>query len=394
MKKRFMIVVACLAACAPVSMQKRSIDDMMTRRDFAGAENYIVANKDSMNYGDLNAQRRLGSGSGDNRVLYYLDLGTVLHHGGKLRESDALFDQAERRFDELYTVSLSNEGVAMLLTNDKTMDYRGEAFERALISVYRAINYALLGQTDEAAVEARKIARFLDLLNRARGGQAVYKDDAFAQYLSALLFDDAGQPDDARISMDAARSAYAQYATAFGTPFPEFAGASGGVAPPEGELVFIHYNGVGPRKVSETFEGVAVPAYVQDPYSIRASQVHVEDRSQQTLLVESVTKIAQQDIKDRWHDIVAHAKNRRTTKTIGFGLTGRLLSEKTDTADLRGWSALPAEIRLARLRLPAGTHDVSIEFKDESGKIVSSDRVSGVKISAGRRTYLAYRTAN
>src|SRR5205807_1189644 len=130
-------------------------------------------------------------------------------------------------------------------------DYAGEPFERALTNVFRALNYVFLGKPDEALVESRKVELFLDELNRGMGRRSAYKDDAFARYLDALLYEDQGQPDDSRISMEAAGQAYQWYASDYHVPPPSFdlTGDRG-----SGELVFIHYNGVAPRKISKSFQ--------------------------------------------------------------------------------------------------------------------------------------------
>ena len=138
-----------------------------------------------------------------------------------------------------------------------TLDLRlgaGEPFERALTNVYRAFNWLLQGKIDEALVEARKAGIFLDELNRTLEGKAKYKDDAFAQYLSALLYADAGKLDDARISMEKAMAAYGWYQSSYGSPTPHFEFPKEDQKAPHGELVFVHFNGVAPIKISKTFQ--------------------------------------------------------------------------------------------------------------------------------------------
>ena len=153
----------------------------------------------------------------------------------------------------------------MLLLNDTTVDYAGEPFERALTNVFRAPNYVFLGQPDEALVESRKVESFLEELNRRFENKNVYKDDAFARYLDSLLYSDTGKADDARISLEAADRAYAWYASLYRTPAPRFDFPETPLD--HGELVFIHYNGVAPRKVSKTWQ----VAWSQAVATVRAS---------------------------------------------------------------------------------------------------------------------------
>ena len=63
----------------PSSASKRTVNAYLAQRQYAQAESYLEANKES-EYGKRNM------------VLYYLDKGLVQHHAGKYKESDASFD--------------------------------------------------------------------------------------------------------------------------------------------------------------------------------------------------------------------------------------------------------------------------------------------------------------
>lgn len=433
------------SACAgPSADLRRNVNLLIAQQQYGKAQALIEHDKLTQ-YGHKNM------------VLYYLDRGSVLHDEGKYQESDESFDRAETRMDELYTKSI-HQAAGMLLLNDNTMDYAGEPFERALVNVFRALNYVYMGNESEALVESRKVELFLDGLNRSIGRKDFYKDDAFARYLDSMLYADLGYADDARISLEAAQAAYRWYASDYGTPFPRF-GEEGQPDPPDdGELVFIHYNGVAPRKVSKTFqiawgnalaitkedqnEGgseqfrnalragvagraitIASPAYVQDPFRIAGSEVVVDGKDEgSTVLMENISAIAMKTLRDRLAVIRARAVARATVKFVlaeqaakaaarecdklGPGtLQARLCrgisrgvaqgaAAATEIADTRGWSALPAQIRMARVRLPAGTHDVVIRFVDGSSAVVSSAEFKDVKIEPGKRTYIHYRTAS
>lgn len=421
---------------------KKQMNAYMAAGNYKEAEAFIDRAKDG-EYGQKNM------------VLFYLDKGEVQHHAGEFKASDQSFGVAERRMDELYTTSISKAG-GMLLLNDTTVDYAGEPFERVLLNVFRAMNYVLLGQPDEALVESRKIERFLTELNDKLGGKkGVYNDDAFARYLDALLYADEGKLDDARISLEASRAAYADYAVNYGTPEPRFVFPN--VKTPHGELVFIHYNGVAPRKISKTFQvawgeatalvrqsdsedgssaaknaltagllgnaiTVAYPAIVQDPYSIASSEVWVDSQPVgASILMEDVTRIATKSLDARMALIKTRAVARATIKFIlaqtaakaaatvcdqmpggYFAVQACKLGSKavasgaaaaSEYADTRSWSALPAQIRMARVKLPPGRHDVMIEFKNAAGLVIATRWFKDVQIELKKRTYLATRTA-
>ncbi len=435
----------CACASGPSPQARRNVDLLIAQRNWPAAESFVEKHKSS-DYGRKNM------------VLYYLDLGTILHGARRYRRSDEAFHRAEQRMDELYTKSL-HQAAGLLLLNDATMDYAGQPFEHALTNVYRALNYVFLGKPEDAVVEARKVEEFLSALRENAGGKDVYKDDAFARLLDSLLYEDLGQNDDARISLHFAKKAYRQYEGDYRMPPPAFPLAYD-LPQDGGELVFLHFNGIVPRKVSRTFQvawgnalmisrqnntdeenakmanalraGVAgraitvsYPAYVQDPFSIRSSEVVVDSgtRTAATSLVEPIGAIARKTLADELPLIEARSIARATLKFVlaeaasraadrladrelGRGsladVAARFVSRglafgaaaATESADTRDWSTLPAQIRMARLDLPAGRHDVEVRFLDAQGQVVSSVDFKDVDIQKSKRTYLSYRTAS
>ncbi len=425
-------------ACGgPSAASKKSVNALLASAQFSAAEEHLFKAKET-EYGKKNA------------VLYYMDMGAVLHHAGKYKESDEHLDKAEMRMEELYTKSVTKAS-GMLLLNDNTADYAGEAFERALTNVFRALNYVFLGKPEEAVVEARKVEQFLTELNDKREKKAVYKDDAFARYLDSLLYADIGKMDDAKISYRAALAAYKWYASDYSTPEPSFDLKE--KTKGSGEIVFIHYNGVAPRKISKTFQvawgqgvaavnatkgdgdadagsarvqnalraaalgnhiTVAYPDYVQDPFRIRASEVSIDEEDPEpTQLMEDITAIAMKDLADRNALIKTRAVARATVKFIlaktasdavtkqygkGWGLAAKVVAggaaAASEVADIRGWATLPAQIRMARVKASPGKHSLTVRFKDGAGGIVSTQVFRDVKVQQGKRTYLSYRTAS
>ncbi len=153
---------------------------------------------------------------GKDRLLNLLERALVLHLDGRWRESNAVFEAAERLSADLYTRSIG-EAALSLLSNDEQIAYRAAPFELALIPYYRALNYAFLGERDEAVVEARKAAlllrkyKELTLAALAEGdttlADAPLQDHAFLHYLQGMLFEWGGELNDAFIAYrDAARA--------------------------------------------------------------------------------------------------------------------------------------------------------------------------------------------
>ena len=429
----FPLLVLSAACSGPSGSMRKAVNAQLAAGDYTGAGARIEKEKES-SYG------------AKNQVLYHLDLGAVQFDGRQYRDSDRSLDAAERRMDELYTKSVSREGGRFLL-NDNTVEYAGERFERALVNVYRALDYLLSGDRDNALVEIRKLSRLLqEYADKYGAGRTAYKDDAFGQYLSALLYADGGRDDDARIALEAAARAYKNYAAVYGTPAPSLAAPArnGG-----GELVFVHSNGVGPRKESRSLQiawneavaavnatkndeaqagqarnairaglighaiTISYPVFVQDPFQIAASEVDVDGAVAQTQLVEDVTAIAQKDLAERQGLIKTRAVARaaikyilakaatdqvkrkygeRSFQALASQVTTAALAAATEVADTRSWGTLPAQFRVARLALPAGAHKVTVLYKNAAGAVILT-REFTTKIQKGERAYLQDRTA-
>ncbi|MDE1976381.1 MAG: hypothetical protein KGI84_03870 [Elusimicrobia bacterium] len=438
-------LLLCSCAGPSISVEKK-LNSLIAAQNYSGADSYLDGVKHTQ-FGKKNA------------VLYYLDKGAVEHYGGWYAKSDRDLAAAEHRMEDLYTKSVTKMAGTLIL-NDNTMPFAGTPYDRVLEHILRSLNYSLRGDIDDALVESRKVELFLDNLNADAGKSDIYKDDAFARYLDALYYSDEGMNDDARISMDAAKKAYGWYAGDYNTPMPQFPPlGQDQITPDTGELVFIHYNGVAPRKISKTVQvawgdalvalkkdrqeedrdprvgnalragllgnaiTVAYPEYVQDHFSIVSSDVLVDSRpAVDTQLAEDVSAIAFKSLKDNMPLIMTRAIARATVKFIlaktasdaaadycdkkfGTGnlqdLSCRMLSRGaafglaagTEAADTRCWTTLPSQIRIAREELPAGAHDVTVQFRDAAGGVVMSHVFKDVVIKPGKRTYLAFRTA-
>ena len=157
---------------------------------------------------------------GKNRLLYYLDRGMLLHVDGQYVDSNIAFETAKRIGEDLYTQSLSDSGLS-LLSNDYALDYAGEDFERTLIHLFSALNYQQLGDRESALVEVRQVGDYLRKLEVDHSNSRVYKDDAFARYLSAMFYEARGELDSAFVDYKKAVVAYAAYGSDYAVLEPE-----------------------------------------------------------------------------------------------------------------------------------------------------------------------------
>lgn len=422
------------ASCAGPSLGlKNQLHSLIREEKYDQAEQTIEQAKEK-EYGKKNA------------VLFHLDMAMVLHDMGRYKESDSHFDDAERRMQELWTVSITKTAGTFFI-NDNTTEYEGEPFERALTNVFRALNYTYLGDRDNALVEVRKSILYLTELREKYEMATRYKDDALAEYLGSLLFEDDGRYDDARISRAAASRAYKDYAASYGTPEPKF--ELGPDWKTKGEVVFFHYNGIAPVKLSKTFQvawndaviavnaskedkaddprvqnaiiggalgnqiTVAYPVYADQPFAIAASVISTNTVEASTVLMEDISAIAKDALEHHNAAIRTRMIARATIKfiiskaisdeaekqggsTLGFlaQMATGAVSAATEIADTRCWGTLPAQVRMSRMLLPPGKYDLAVSFKDKNGTVVSTRIIKDVEAQKGRRVYLHTRTAS
>lgn len=261
-------VMMLLAACGQTQMMQTTgtMRAHMIRGNYNGALATLRQAKTSKAYKE------------QDRVMFWMDEGMLLHLTGHYAESNMVLEKTEQRIKELYTTSIS-KNLTATVTSDAAKDYAGEDYEDVMLNVMKAMNYLGLGQKSDALVEARKINEKLALFNtRYKDQKNSYSQDAFAHWLMGLLFEMEGSYDDARIAYAKAMEVYVTlYASTFRTPPPSYLGEDmvraailssdqesaarwrqklnqpqlGGsveTLKTNGEIVLVHLNGEGPTK--------------------------------------------------------------------------------------------------------------------------------------------------
>lgn len=336
-----------LSACGPVTSHYVKVDQNLIQENYGKADGLVAKNKEG--YGKRNA------------VLYYMDRGMTLHLADKFSESNQFLEKADRRIDELYTKSVSAAAGAML-SNDNTLPYEGEDFEKVMLNLIGALNYISLGQWPEALVEARRVDHKLNVMNDRYSRKNIYKEDAFVRYLSGILYEAQGELNDAFISYRKSYEIYQDYQKDYQTPIPpilpqdllrvteaiglseehrayrkQFSNTqwiSQKEMDRKGELIFLSLDGLSPIKEDYFIDApipdgkggtyllrVALPRFIARPTDIAYAEVHLIGSdgavaSQRTFLVEDITQIARKNLEDRIGRITAKAIARATTKYL------------------------------------------------------------------------------
>lgn len=200
----FLLAVTFGAGCAGYSDRALQVRAPLSQGDVAAARAFLEKEK-----------------PGGNGLPYLFELGLVQRLQEDFPASNATFDAAELRVDDLYTKSVSKAALAVAL-NDEVVPYDGEVWERVLVNYYRALNYVDLDDYEGALVECRKINHKLKVYVDSDDSPPTYRTDAFAEYMTAMLYEAGGQTNDAWVSLRLADEAYAHYEEAYGVKAPPF----------------------------------------------------------------------------------------------------------------------------------------------------------------------------
>jgi uncharacterized protein len=356
----------------------------------------------------------------NDKLLYLMDLGLVYHAAKKYPEAIKAFHAAEKLAAEKDYTSVTQE-VGSVITNDDALFYKGEDFEKILIHVYLAMDYALMGKFDEALVEARRVNRKLDML--ISQGQIPYERNAFAKYLSGVLFESQGDWNGAFVDYRQLRKwnpqspllgnallrvadklQASQELEEFKKAYPEEKQYR--LDKTHGEVVVFVEQGKSPVKVPSP-QMVLVPVFSKR--SFRKQNVVVRDATdasrvcqsktlfdvEETAIRELNSKLAGMIAKKVAGTIAKHAIGEGVAKASDNKLAGVLTTlflRATDKADLRSWTTLPATLQIARLALPAGRRDIVLDMVDPSGgRTPAVARWTGVEVKAGKITFLGFR---
>lgn len=381
--------------------------------------------------------RRSGYGR-NQRLLFHMDAGMIHLRCGNYASATDYFRQAEDIARDLWTISISREAASFLI-NDYTRPYAGEDFERAMIHLMAAFGYIGMDDHEAALIEFRRLDTLLTGLNDRYGEKNVYREDAFARYVSGILFEAEGYEDDAFIAYRRAYEVYKDYEKQYGTPAPpELAGdvcrlaarvdrkddakeigidcteVSGGSPTgykDYGKVVFVGFRGSAPRKAEDgliipTSAGpvkIAFPRYVVPPASPMRHSFVLEPKGDaggstpgdqwiaaDPRLAQNITRIAVKNLEDRRARVIARMAARTAAKQVAIDQIARgaesdglrfflnLVNLFVERADTRSWRTLPGEIYMTRIFVPPGNYTVRLPPGDRGGP-----RTETVSVRAG-----------
>jgi hypothetical protein len=227
------ILSACMTGCATYSQDIRKGLELVEQQQYAQAATVLEQALDP---------------KGNDRLLYYTELGVVYHLSGDYQKSNQLFDSAERIAEDLYTKSVSDI-IVTAMSNPRQGPYRAADFERVLINYYKALNFLMLAVAADsrsakvdalegARIETRRMNLVLSSIEYNKGSyeeqaerekslfnklmrvfdkltgeiidkdKIVYRNDAFGHFLAGTIYENHKEYDNARIAYQKAATLY------------------------------------------------------------------------------------------------------------------------------------------------------------------------------------------
>ncbi len=387
----------------------------------ASYQSEVAKSRDLLKSGQVSAAledlKKLAEKQDRDQLVHMMDYATVLQIAGKYKESSVAFLKADELV-ELNDYHSATNVVSAALGGEEMIQYKGESYEKFLINTLNAINYVMLGQYDDALVEARRINEKLSKMKM--DGREAYEQSPFARYLAGILWEAERKYDDAfieykgsyeldknnpELAKDLIRSAklslrlddYKQFKSEFShTPEnPHWYDKD------QGEVIVIYQQGWGPQKKNR--QQYKFPELSPVTSFTQSAQVQVGGLHDRTELVYNIERVAIKTLEKDFNSLVARRVGGLAAKAVVsdqlrqknelLGALSWIAMNIADRADLRQWSLLPQTIQISRIFLKPGAYKISIQGLSYSGT-PTNDQLpeQEIVIKAGRKTFINWRS--
>lgn len=329
------------------------------------------------------------------------------------------------------------ENVAAIVSNDNAVRYDIPLYEQSMLHSYQALNYLTQQNLSGALVEVRRanqvqekallanidnINKSIDNLpqqypsmNRTIGDVKNGFQNAYTFYLSAVLYESAGQKNDAYIDFKKALEIYPDSTylqqnvwrlanilrmtddiTLFKSTLSRAVTKKAKQTQNNGKVIFIVENGIVEAKQETSlslpiytshsdarFYNVALPSYANHLTVYSPLTLAYQGQQYQSQEVVRLQSLAAKQLQDMLPIIIARQITRLVAKEeirqtlarkggdIGniFANIYNIVSEKADT---RSWNTLPDSIQILELNLTVGNHLLNVDINGVNQQIAVS----------------------
>lgn len=360
----------------------------------------------------------LANKESDDQLVYLLEYATALQASGKFKESNQAFHKADK-MSEVQDYHSISRITGSLLLSEGMVQYKGEDYEKVLINAFSAINYLMLGELDEALVEARRLN---EKLNKYKNdAKRPYEQNAFARYLSAMIWESDKKWDDAYIDY---KEAYRLNPNFLGlhkdlvrvskksgrmtdyqkwrSKFPDVKWNKEWDNNNFGEIVVIYQQGWGPVKRANP-DSPRFPKLFYRSSKTKQARVEVAGNQVITEEVYSISDVAVKTFNDQMGALIAKriagivakeaVAHRLRKENELLGIVAWVGMHASDRADTRQWSMLPQGFQVARVRLPAGKYKINVSGQDKFGVKTGEGLFNQeVEVRPGKLTFINWRS--
>ena len=390
--------------------------------------------------GDLETAQQLLSehlerGRGDTNVLL-LEKASVQLAAGRPADAERHLREVRDHFDYLEQKSLAETTVS-LFSDDRSLSYAGEDYEKVLIRAYLALANLMHDGGDAEAYCLQMVDKQAQIVAAATepdgtNPKAEYQQVALAPYLRAALqeethrhFDDVAryremvvswQPDFAPGADDLLRSRTGRPSAQGNGVVYVFALVGRGPLKDEVEevpstaalmIANAALNVTGQKTLPPIVAPIKVPQMFAMPNQISRLAVHIGGQPVgQTATITDVTRMALDQCAANRNHVVARALVRRVAKestilaakrvtgtregsleAVAFELAG-LVWQFSERADTRCWGLLPDTIQVLRIELPAGHHRIDLLPLDRNQRLIGQIASGTITVNDGRNAYV------
>lgn len=374
-----------------------------------------------------------------NRLLYWLDRGSVALANDDHQRAFELFEKAEA-YMEMNAGPSAGDEIARWVINDTAAPYYGEAYEDVYVNVFKLLAQLERGNVSGGAtVEARRAAGKADALrdryvrlkkdveSRGQGvplampqqtADGEFVESTLGTFLTAVAFMKDGERELQRVAgRRLVSSIQLQRGLQPGVNESQLS-EIGEADPASVNVLLVGLSGRGPTKRAQTIGPIPVmeyPLYIQVPELVGGSEevasarVVVEGGGSGggMVKVEDLRAVANENHRRAMPLIYARTLIRATAKSTAIAVGSKSLQKGTkkgssrdavqvgtilggiaammltEEADLRCWQFLPARADAALLKLTPGKHRVRIEFLGPGGGVKHASPWREIEVGSG-----------
>ena len=379
--------------------------------------------------------RKIGGKSRVDQLVDVMDRAMLLHRRGDCEASNRFLEVADGKIEEFYTTKVSDT-LKSLAWNDTSATYVGDDFERNMVDIVQALNYASMDNLQAALVEARQVNRKLGLFAAKLRQLKIttgFTADPFANYIACLIHEAGGDNDAAYLSCQQAHQGYESVGRHYGVGipqqlgtdlirtarragraadvarwrrvFPRLAARAIAGARRSTEIVVVVGLGLIAHKVSRKWVQmhgtdsliVTYPEYVMTPTDARQARVYVDGQrgGHAAQMVHNLSQIAVGVMRERnlamkkkaFAAALARLLSRKVAQAIDQNSSNNYVKagaklynlfsktkEVVEVADTRSWQTLPSWYGVARIPVKPGAYGIRVDFSDAAGRVLRSER--------------------